>query len=50
MSRALPLPTASNHPARQRMLDVLRRELAGADRVDIAVSFLRFSGLGLVLE
>lgn len=50
MSRALSLPTASNHPTRQRMLDVLRRELARADRVDIAVSFLRLSGLGLVLE
>lgn len=44
------LPTASNHPLRQRMLDVVRRELAHADQVDIAVSFLRFSGLHLIRE
>ena len=50
MPLAHPLPTASNQPSRQRMLDVVRRELAHADHVDIAVSFLRFSGLGLILE
>jgi len=50
MSHASFLATASNHPLRQRMLDVVRRELAQADQVDIAVSFLRFSGLGLILE
>jgi superfamily II DNA or RNA helicase/HKD family nuclease len=50
MSSALPLPTASNHPARQRMLDVLRDEITRADCVDIAVSFLRFSGLSLIIE
>lgn len=44
------LSTASNHPLRQRMLDVIRRELGLADHVDIAVSFLRFSGLGLILD
>ncbi len=50
MPLAQSLPTASNHPLRQRMLDVVRRELSTADQVDIAVSFLRFSGLHLILE
>jgi len=42
--------TASNHPDRRRMLDVCRAGFGWADEVHIAVSFLRFSGLGLVLE
>ncbi len=43
-------PVASNHPGRTRLLDVLRSELATAERADIAVSFLRCSGLGLLLH
>ncbi len=41
---------ASNHPDGTRFVDVLRRELRQATRVEAAVSFLRFSGLGLILQ
>lgn len=42
--------TASNQQQSIRMLDVLRSRLPVATRVDVAVSFLRCSGLGLLVE
>jgi superfamily II DNA or RNA helicase/HKD family nuclease len=41
---------ASNAPEGVRFLDVLRRELARAERADFAVAFLRFSGLSLLWQ
>ncbi len=42
--------TATNQPGSVRMLDVLRHGLRTARRVDVAVSFARFSGVSLLWE
>lgn len=43
-------PVVSNIPGQVRMLDVVRRGLRTADKIDMSVSFLKYSGLGLVLD
>ena len=40
----------SNLPGERRMLDVLRDRLRTSDEIAISVSFLRFSGLGLIVD
>jgi len=40
----------SNLPGQRRMLDVVRGALRAADRLSVAVSFFRYSGLGLVAD
>lgn len=40
----------ANLPGQPRMLDVVREALRSADRLAIAVSFFRYSGLGLVVD
>jgi superfamily II DNA or RNA helicase/HKD family nuclease len=40
----------ANLPGQRRMLDVVRGALAGSSEIAISVSFLRFSGLGLVID
>lgn len=40
----------TNISGQTRMVDVLRKGLRSADKIAISVSFLRYSGLGLVLD
>lgn len=48
----IPVPNniVANLPGQRRMLDVVRDALRSARRISIAVSFLRFSGFGLIAE
>jgi len=41
---------ASNIPGELRMLDVLRNRLRDSREITISVSFLRYSGLGLIVD